>query len=363
MKAFWSYFISIVFVALALLIVPIDGMFDEVMDTDKLIANAKQADLYEHLSKLTAQKISGLERFEKLKNPSLMPDTDEIQKAIESAFTAEWFYNILRSTHREMIGLISKPAPTQNYFIGIDLRDRKNLLSENLTLLIAQKLNALPECAPQDLLKMKAKAQRTRGSLYFWDITCKPPEPVLKNFKRALSVEFDKAMSILPDSLRILSDENNRLENGSGFQNLRAVYSFSKSFAAIGYSLLFLLLLIIAWINLNDRRLLLFRTGVPLILTGTVMSLPFIYVLTKANVIFTSSTMRFSLAQSTDDPITDEAVKLLVSIVKSMAQHYSWNMIYLSATVLAFGIVLIAISRYMNLSPLSHLDQRHETNL
>jgi hypothetical protein len=348
---------------LALLIVPIDGMFDEIVDTDKLIANAKQADLYAHLSKLTAQKISGLERFEKLKSPSLMPDTDEIQKAVENSFTEEWFYNNLRSTHREMIGLISKPAPAQNYFIGIDLRDRKNLLSENLTLLITQKLNALPECAPRDLLKMKAMAQRTRGSINFLDLTCKPPEPVLKDFKRALSVEFDKAVSILPDSLRILSDENNRWENGSGFQNLRAVYSFSESFAAIGYSLLLLLLLIIAWINLNDRRLLLFRTGVPLVLTGTIMSLPFIYVLTKANVIFTSSSMRFTLAQSTDDPFTDEAVKLLVSIVKSIAQHYSWNMIYLSMTIFVFGIVLVAVSRYMNLSPLSHLDQGHEANL
>ncbi len=362
MKTFLSYFLGASVVLISLLIIPVERLFDEATDTQKIADNVRQSNLNSHLSRLAAQEISKQESVVSLKESPVWPAQNEIEVVIRTTFSEDWFYDNLRYTHSAMIELLSAQDPAFNYYVGIDIRDRKNLLSENLVQLLTQKFDALPECPPAELTKISSSI-RSKGTAFIRNhkFTCRPPEPYGKMMLKAMRQELDRAISVLPDSLSLLSKASKESRADSTLNDLRSAYAFSESFAAVGYSILFFLLLTIVLINKDDRGRMFFRTGIPLVATGGLLLIPFTYLITKAGEIFTRSSMQFKLTET--DPIARETGDLFVSLLRSSALHYSWSMIYISALILILGILLMIGSRIAEIKPLSPLDQRNETNI
>lgn len=364
MRTFLSYFFGLISTLIALFIIPVDRLFDETMDTQKLIENVRTAGIYEQMSKLTAQKILEQKPIQNIRKSSLMPTEEEMQKVVKDVFPEEWFLNNIGAVHRDMIGFMADPVMNKYYFVGVILSDRKNMLTEELALFMESKINALPECTPQDLMKMRMPLLNigADGFLKNFELTCKPPDQVRNLILKNVRKDLDKAMSALPDSLSFLKQDYPS-KKGFDLEELKSIFFFSESFAAVGYGTLFFLLIVIGLINRKEIHHLLKRIGFPFILTALFMSIPFFILISNLDKIFAMPTMQFRHSGTSIDPISDEAKRLVISFIRSSAEHYSWNMIYLCGLLFLIGVTLLVVSRIVKLEPLSPLDQRHETNL
>lgn len=363
MRAFLSYFFGVICALIALLIIPIDRLFDEMMDTQKLIENVRTAGLYDQMSKLTAQKILEQKPIQNIKKTPLMPTEDEMLKTVKDVFPEDWFLNNAGALHRDLISFMADPVVNKYHFVGVILSDRKNMLAEELALLMESKINALPECNPQDLLKMRMPLlnKSADGFVKNFELTCKPPGRVRSLILKSIRKDLDRAMTALPDSLSILKQDypSNKEPDLEG---LKSIFLFSKSFAAAGYGILFLLLIVITSINIRNMQNLLQRIGFPFILTSVFMSIPFFFLISRIDKLFTLPSMNFKYSES-GDPIGSEAIKLITSFLNTVTENYSWNMIYLCGILFLIGAGFFVVSRFASLKPLSPLDQRHETNL
>ena len=365
MRTFFSYFFGVTIALTALLIIPVERLFDEITDTQKLVDNVKTARLYEQIANLTAQKVLEQKPLQNIKTTPFMPSTEEMQKVVKDVFPEDWFLNNVGAVHRDLIGFMADPAADKNHFAGIVITDRKNMLAENLALLMERKINSLPECTPQDLIRLRMSltvlAKGTGGFSKNFELNCKPPEQVRSFILKSVRKDLDIVMSRLPDSLSLLKQDVSRKDSELG--GLKSAYVFSQSFSAIGYGILFFLVAVIVLLNIKNVPKLLQRTGFPFILTSLLMSIPFFFLISESEKIFTTSSMQFKYSESSSDVINNEAAQLVISFIRSSTEHYSWNMVYLCGILFLMGIVMFVVSRVVKLEPLSPLDHSHETNL
>lgn len=367
MRTFFSYLFSVLATLFALTIIPVERLFDEIMNTQKIVESVKSADLYGQLTRLTAQKLIEQKAFENMKNNPLMPTKKEMTGVLQKSFPEDWFLNNLSATHAEMIRFMADPASRKDHFIGMILTDRKNLLTDNLTTLIKTKIEALPECNTRDLIKISSVFSRLEknqpieiGKL---DLSCKPPAKIQNLILKSIQKQTDNIISILPDTLHWLKDHARTDQNNSAFDELKSVYRFSQSFAFIGYGLLIFFLAMIVLINYKHMQIFLFRLGFPFILTAILLSIPFVFLIVKTNDIFTMSSMRFTSAGTSIDSMLSDAAQIILSFIKTLTEHYCWNIIYFACILLIIGVGLIIGSQVLKIKPLSPLDERHETNI
>lgn len=365
MRTFFSYFFGLMITFISLLIIPVDRMFDQVMNTQKLLINVKTAGLHGQIAGLTTKMILEQKPLQDINKTQIAPTEEEVQKIVNDVFPEEWFLNNIETVHRNLITFVTEPVGRTDRFAGVIVSDRKNMLSENLSLLMAQKINALPDCAPSELIKMRsflpATNKGTGNFFYNFEMNCKPPDPIRGLILKSVRKDLERAMNALPDSLILLRyDQIDK--SGKEFKGLKSAFIFSQSFAAIGYGVLFSLFVVIAVINYKNLQNLLQRLGFPFILTSILMSIPFFFLISRMNDIFTGNSMQFKYSKSSE-PIGNEAAGLFISFIKTVTEHYCWDMIYFCGFLFLIGAALFAASRFSKLKPLSPLDQGHETNL
>ncbi|MBL7959064.1 hypothetical protein JNL27_02385 [bacterium] len=337
------------------------------MNTQKLIDNVQSANLHENLCRLTVQKIVEQKQFGLLINTPLMPAQDDVREVIQQTFPEEWLLNNLAAAHADLINFMKDPVTDERYFVGILLTDRKNLLSENLTMLIEAKMNSLPQCTYQELIKMSPNFLTMRKGMYIdiskLNVTCRPPEAVQKLLFKSLRIQIERAVNVLPDSLGLLKSTSGKNDQIGIIRELKSLYRFAQSFAVFGYGVLLFFLMLIVIINYENLSVLLHRLGFPFVLSGILLPLPFALFLAKSNEIFSMSSKHFTYGEVSADSVSYEALHLIVSFVKSLAEQYSWNMVYLAVISLIIGIGLIVWSRILRITPLSPLDSRDETSI
>lgn len=367
MRTFFSYFFGIAVTFLTVTFVPMERLLDEIMNTQKLIDNVKSANLYENLCRLTVQKIVEQKQLGLLVDTPLMPAQDDVRKVIQKTFPEEWLLNNLSASHADLIDFIKDPVTDGRYFVGILLTDRKNLLSENLTMLIKAKMNSLPQCTHQELIKMSPSFLTMRKGMDIdirkLNVTCRPPEAVQKLLFKSLRIQIERAVDFLPDSLSLLRSTNGKNDQIGIIRELKSLYRFSQTFAVFGYGVLLFFLMLIVIINYGNLSVLLHRLGFPFVLSGILLPLPFALLLAKSNDIFSISSKQFTYGEAAVGSVSYEALRLIVFFVKSLTEQYSWNMIYFAVIIFIIGTGLFIWSRILRITPLSPLDSRDETNI
>ena len=365
MRAFFSYFLAVLVALLAFTIIPVERLFDEFMNTQKVSNSIKSADLYGKLSLITAEKMLDQEQFKSMKNSPLMPTQEEVQEILKKTFSKEWFLNNVAAAHEDLIHFISGPTTKDDYFLGIQLTDRKNLLTENITSFMNAKISELPQCTPKEIIRigmsLTKSGKSSNADISNLNITCRPPAQIQSMMMKVIQLKIDKAVSFLPDSLYWHNNKDPKANNLLSW--FKSLYLFSRSFTFIGYGLLLFFLLLIGLLNYNNAPIALYRLAFPFMFSGLLISIPFTWLLTKSDELFVIRSIHLTSGDSFIDPGNSEALQLFVSLIKTLMDRYSWNLIYFAAILFVIGIGLIVVSRLMKMKPLSPLDNRHETNI
>ncbi|MBL7995907.1 hypothetical protein JNM05_11110 [bacterium] len=367
MRTFFSYFFGLVVTFLAVTFIPIERLLDEIMNTQKLVDNVKSANLHENLCRLTVRTIIGQKQAGLLADTSLMPARDDLQEVIKETFPEEWLLNNVSAAHTDLINFMKDPVTDGRFFVGIQLEDRKNLLTENLSVVIEDKINSLPECTQQDLKTMSPGFLTMRKGVDFdirkLHVTCRPPDEIKKLIFKSIRTQIYRSVDVLPDSLILLKSTGGATDQITIIRELKSLYRFSQSFAVFGYGALLLLLILIATINYGNLSVLLHRIGFPFVLSGMLLSLPFAFALAKSDDVFSISSQRIARGAASVDSVGNETWHLVMSFAKTIMEQYSWNMIYFAVIIFIIGLGFIIWSRILRIKPLSPLDSRDETNL
>lgn len=266
MRTALSYLAIFFIVGIGATLIPTERLLHTLTDTDDLLASARRSDLYEGIVSIVTTKIQR-DYLEPLEGTPAQIDSADIAACWQSAFPEEWFYHNLETLHRTMAAQETN-SPS---FVGIHLSDRKELLVDAVLTRMLRKLNDLPECDPQTVLSVLRKWKPGRSSLRELIPACRPLPAMEERLKSALGQTLRESIDFIPDTL----DMNNVLSpsEGNPVKLFRQLNIFVDSFALILYLILFLLLGVIALINRDNRRLLLFRLGLPLFLTGLFVAL------------------------------------------------------------------------------------------
>jgi hypothetical protein len=264
MRAALSYLAAFFIVGIGATLIPTERLLHTLTDTDDLVSSARRSSLYEGAVAIVTQKIQR-DFLQPLEGTPAQIDSGKVAACLQSAFPAEWFYHNLETLHRTMTtGETGSP-------VFIHLSDRKELLIEAVLARMVQNLNDLPECDPRMALSVLRKWRPATSSLRELIPNCRPLPAMEERLRSVLGQALRERIDFIPDTL----DMNNALKPSEGnlVKAFREMRVFVSSFAVILYVFLLLLLGVVALINRNDRRLLLFRLGLPLLLTGLFIAL------------------------------------------------------------------------------------------
>lgn len=264
MRTALSYLAMFFIVGVGATLIPTERLLHTLTDTDDLISSARRSRVYEGAVTIVTQKIQR-DYLKPLEGTPAQIDSVDVARCLQSAFPEEWFYHNLETLHRTMTtGETGSP-------VFIPLSDRKELLIEAVLARMVQNLNDLPECDPRTALSVLRKWRPTKSSLREWIPNCRPLPAMEEQLRSMLGQALRERIDFIPDTL----DMAHALKPSEGnlVESFRQMHVFVSSFAVILYLFLLLLLGVVALINRSDRRLLLFRLGLPLVLTGLCIAL------------------------------------------------------------------------------------------
>ncbi len=351
MKTFISYFLACVIIALAIVIIPAERLFDEITNTEKIVESLREGKLHDHLLDLFSKTALKQEALDPLAGSPLALNDQEIRAILNQTFPEDWFTNQIRQAHRAVIAQLDHDAI--HSFVGFVWTDKKNLLVENFISAFRNKLEALPACGQNDLFKMGVafSKRKTISQLDLKTIPpCKPPELVQKEILRTVRSGLEKAVQTLPDSLDLLNinKSGGNMTFKSTFDEARKSRRIEKTFSVAGYGVLLGALVIIVLINLSDRKKLYFRTGVPFVGSGFLLCCFALPVLWFINT-FSASNIRTGAVNAPG--LNEELNGLFLSLARSFSYNYCWNLVYFGAALFIIGIVFIALSRFVKNEP------------
>lgn len=357
MRFFASYFLAAIFACIALIVIPVERFFEEMMDTRKIIENVKTAELYHKLTKSVSEKFLAQKQIALLKDTPLMPTGDEAVGVIEKTFPEEWFYNNLSEAHSRLIETLKFPDAHTDRTIGILISDRKNLLVENIVILVGKKLDELPHCTYSEWFKMSQTflqlSKYPNREIQGLNISCKPPQQFQNALLKIFQNQIEKAVDVFPDSLFLELGKKSNVKPQTAFEILQSVYRFSRSFTVWGYGSLFLCLVLISLVNYPNLPNMAYRLGFAFICSAFLVASPFVWFLTKGKSIFSLSAMGSSSGELSTEQMSDTSL-LAISFIRSSVEQFSWNLIYFAGLILIIGIGLMAASRIMKIQPYRH---------
>lgn len=350
MRSFFSYVIAMCIIIAACALIPVERFFHYIMDTGSIEQTVRQSGLYGKLIQQATRNVTQHRQFKKLESTALALSTEEIQRLISKTFAEDWFYTSLRTAHLDLINPLNA-EPSQNDHVGyVIITDKKDLLLENLVQIIENKMDALPECSPRQILAMAGQYMRNNGKITLDKIKldCKPPQSLASEVRAIIRQEVSQGLTALPDTIYYLQwmDEKNSkmqhkdfIEAGTTMRNVRLG----------SIILLFAGMLILVVINFNNKKQLLVRTALPLILTGLLLGggvwfgIRYFEDPTHAEIFKIEGP-----AAINKQPMSTDTANIILGVVKTFFLDYMRSIFYTCLVIGGIGLMMLVSSRYVH---------------
>lgn len=262
MRSFIAFLLSAAFIVLALVIIPVERLFNHMTDSDQVVDVVRQSTLYEQLLRQTSDRIFSNDVFRKLDDSPMAMSASEMSGHLQSAFPKEWFLNTIKAVHGRAIARLD-PLPNQASF-SISIGDRKEVLMENLTKHFVTRYDQLPDCPPGELARRRRLAAAQGADVTVPD--CKLPEPIRGSIIASFQKRLAASLAVLPDTLHVFPHA--AASESEFIAAFREIRFFAGDARLAGYGLLLVLLGLSGLIHYRQPKIMVRRLGTPLVWAG-----------------------------------------------------------------------------------------------
>ncbi len=337
MKAFIAFLLAAAFIILALIIIPVERLFNRMTDSDQVVDVIQQSSLYEQILAQASDRIDSNDVFRKLEGSPFAMTAIEVSEQLQIAFPKEWFLNTIKAIHGRAIARLD-PLPNQPSF-SISIRDRKEVLMENLTNDFVARLDRLPDCPPGELARLR-RLMAVRGTGINLP-ECKPPEPFRASIRQSWQKHLAASLTVLPDTLHVFPHgAASESEFIAAYREIRFLASDAR---LAGYGLLLVLLGLSGLIHYRQPKVMVRRLGTPLVWAGLwlggLSGAGFWFFLKSGLSGLTAS----SMSADTTSLITPLMVANLADV---LMKNYCYNLLLTAILMFAIGVGLKAVARF-----------------
>jgi hypothetical protein len=338
-KTIISHVLSFFFIALAVSIIPAERLIHELVDTERLVHVAQRSRTYERVAALLADTLSRMEPARRLCRTPLAISSEEIRSVLVRCFPEDWFFHQMRVFHRGLLARSDTGKPAAVRWI---LSDRKELVTEHLIGLTAEKMASLPPCSERDAARIASLSHSPSRSVRVEDLVppCRPPAPLERRLLDGLRKPIAEWISALPDTVDSRTFTSSSL-SVEGSLNLGDAERYRSRFALAGYLLLLLLLAGISAANLDNRPQWVQRLSFVLLISGACLSL-----------VSGPATAYFSRQSPSVDSgalagiVHAAALELLIQFLRALVLDYSIEILRIGAALVGVGLLLWSIARF-----------------
>ncbi|MBX7152451.1 hypothetical protein K1X84_12475 [bacterium] len=352
MKSVFSYLLVFIFIGGAIAIIPMERLFDELVNSDKLIENVRHARLYEQLLKIVSDNLTKNSSLARLKNTPLELTETEIQEVLKQTFPEDWFINNLQASHRMLLNHLDGKVQGNGIRLGFLITDKKDLLIENFSGIFSTKFSSLPACSEKDLIKLGMALYTSNQDVKALIPDCRPPQKIEQAILQSIHQSVSETIDQLPDTVDFLNPKllkNADIKIETSIHNLAALRNISNNFGTPAYFVLCIILILIALINWNNKKHMLFRIGVPILVSGLIVCLLFGlgYMALQGKPGKIEKTIHIDSVNVDTIQLSEGVTDLVLSFGKSLMVNYFTNALIFSIIVTSFGIFIMIASNFV----------------
>lgn len=352
MKSVFSYLLAFIFIGEAIAVIPMERLFDELVDSEKLIGNVRESQLYDHLLTIVTDDLSRRESLAQLKDTPLELTETEIQEALKQTFPEDWFINSLRASHHALLSHLDGNAPDYGIRLGFLITDKKDLLVENFLGIFPAKFATLPACSERDLIKLGMALYTSNRDAKTLIPNCRPPQKIEHAILQSIRKTLSKTIDQLPDTVDFLNPKflkNAEMKIETPIHNLKTLRTISNNFGTPAYIGLCVMLMLIALINWHHKKNILFRTGFPVLISGAILCLLFGlgYMMLHEKSGKIDKNIQIEKTNIDTIQLSEKVTGLIQSFGKSIMINYFSNGLIFSIGVLSLGLALMISSNFV----------------